>query len=86
MSGVGSSPALATCETRQVLLVGVSGGFPGALPFRPPPIDWLISMSEIILDGTVNKKNTHKKTQGKLRKSAGKKYIYAVLGLHVYSA
>ena len=29
MSGVGSSPALATCETRQVLLGGVSGGFPG---------------------------------------------------------
>ena len=27
MSGVGSSPALATCETSQVLLAGVSGGF-----------------------------------------------------------
>ena len=26
MSGVGSSPALATCETSQVLLAGVSGG------------------------------------------------------------
>ena len=35
MSGVGSSPALATCETRQVLLAGVSCGFPGVLPFRP---------------------------------------------------
>ena len=35
MSGVGSSPALATCETRQVLLAGVSGGFPGVIPFRP---------------------------------------------------
>ena len=35
MSGVGSSPALATCETSQVLLAGVSGGFPGVLPFRP---------------------------------------------------
>ena len=29
MSGVGSSPALATCETSQVLLAGVSGGFLG---------------------------------------------------------
>ena len=29
VSGVGSSPALATCETRKVLLAGVSGGFPG---------------------------------------------------------
>ena len=29
------SPALATCETSQVLLVGVSGGFHGVLPFRP---------------------------------------------------
>ena len=35
VSGVGSSPALATCETRQVLLAVVSGGFPGVLPFRP---------------------------------------------------
>ena len=51
VSGVGSSPALATCETSQVLLAGVSGGFPGVLPFRPP-IDWLVSMSEIILKGT----------------------------------
>ena len=34
VSGVGSSPALARCETRQVLLAGVSGGFPGVLPFR----------------------------------------------------
>ena len=49
---VGSSPALATCETSQVLLAGVSGGFPGVLPFRP--IDWVVSMSEIILKGTLN--------------------------------
>ena len=35
VSGVGSSPALATCETSQILLAGVSGGFPGVLPFRP---------------------------------------------------
>ena len=34
VSGVGLSPALATCETRQVLLAGVSGGFPGVLSFR----------------------------------------------------
>ena len=53
VSGVGSSPALATCETSQVLLAGVSGGFPRVLPFRPP-IDWLVSMSEIILKGTLN--------------------------------
>ena len=26
---------MATYETRQVLLAGVSGGFPGVLPFRP---------------------------------------------------
>ena len=35
VSGVGSSPALATFETSQVLLAVVSGGFPGVLPFRP---------------------------------------------------
>ena len=28
MSGVGSSPTLATCDPSQVLLAGVSGGFP----------------------------------------------------------
>ena len=33
VSGVGSSPVLATCKTRQVLLAGVSGRFPGVLPF-----------------------------------------------------
>ena len=35
VSGIGSSPAPAICETSQVLLAGVSGGFPGVLPFRP---------------------------------------------------
>ena len=52
VSGVGSSPALATCETRQVLLAGVTGGFPEVFRFAPP-IDWLVSMSEIILKGTL---------------------------------
>ena len=27
VSGIGSSPVLATCQTSQVLLAGVSGGF-----------------------------------------------------------
>ena len=53
VSGVGSSPALATCETRQILLAGVPGGFPGYSRFVPP-IDWLASMSEIILKGILN--------------------------------
>ena len=35
VSGVGWSSALASCETRQVLLAGVSGGFPGVLTFHP---------------------------------------------------
>ena len=35
VSGVGLSPALATCETSQVLLAGVSGGFSRVLPFSP---------------------------------------------------
>ena len=34
VTGVGSSPALAICETSQVLLPFVSGGFPGVLPSR----------------------------------------------------
>ena len=40
VSGVGSSPALATCKTSQVLLAGVSGGFPWVLRFAPP-YDWI---------------------------------------------
>ena len=32
VTGVGSSPALATCETSQVLLAGVSGGFSRGSP------------------------------------------------------
>ena len=53
VSGVCLSPALTTCETRQVLLAGVSGGFPGYSRFAPP-INWLVSMSVIILKGTLN--------------------------------
>ena len=40
-TGVGLSPALATCETSQVLLVGVSGGFPVYSRFAPPT-DWVV--------------------------------------------
>ena len=54
MTGVGSSPALATCETSQVLFAGVSGGFPGVLPFRPTYRLARLHMSEIILKGTLN--------------------------------
>ena len=54
VSGVGSSPALATCETSQVLLAGVSGGFPGVLPFCPTYRLARLDMSEIILKGTLN--------------------------------
>ena len=54
VSGVNSSPALATCETSQVLLAGVSGGFPGVLPFRATYRLTRLDMSEIILKGTLN--------------------------------
>ena len=40
MSGAGSSPALATCETSQVLLAGVAGGFSLGSPVFAPPTDW----------------------------------------------
>ena len=54
VTGVGSSPALATCETSHVLLAGVSGGFPAVLPFRPTYRLARLDMSEIILKGTLN--------------------------------
>ena len=58
MSGVGSSPALATCETRQVLLAGVSGGFPGVLPFRPTyRLARLYEYNNLERDIKLNKKN-----------------------------
>ena len=43
VSGVGSSPALAICETSQVLLAGVSGGFSRGSPVFAPPTDWPVS-------------------------------------------
>ena len=54
MTGVGSSLGLATCETSQALLAGVSGGFPGVLPFRPTYRLARLNMSEIVLKGTLN--------------------------------
>ena len=54
VTGVGLSPALATFETSHVLLAGVSGGFPGVLPFRPTYRVARLNMSEIILKGTLN--------------------------------
>ena len=43
VSGVGSSPALATCETSQFLLAGVPGGFSPGSPVFAPPSDWTVS-------------------------------------------
>ena len=60
VSSVGLSPALATCETSQVLLAGVSGGFPGVLPFRSTYRLARLDMSEIILKRDV-KLNKNKK-------------------------
>ena len=48
MTGVGSSPPLTTCETSQVLLTGVSGGFPGVLAFRPTYRLARLDMSDIL--------------------------------------
>ena len=65
MTGVGSSPALATCETSQVLLAGVSGGFPGVLPFRPTYRLARLDMGEIILKAFGDVKLNQKKKEGK---------------------
>ena len=43
VSGVGSSPALATCATSQVLLAGVPGGFSLGPSVFAPPTDWPVS-------------------------------------------
>ena len=43
VSGVGLSPALATCETSQVLLAGVPGGFSWGYPIFAPPTEWPVS-------------------------------------------
>ena len=55
VSGVGSSPALAACETSQLLLAGVSGGFPvWGTPVSSHQRLARLDMSEIILKGTLN--------------------------------
>ena len=43
VSGVGSSPTPGTCETSQVLLGGVPGGFSRGAYFFAPPTDWPVS-------------------------------------------
>ena len=43
VSGVGLSPALATSETNQVLLVDVPGVFSRGSSIFAPPTDWPIS-------------------------------------------
>ena len=70
MSYVGSSPALATCETSQVLLAGVSGGFSRGSPVFTPPTDWPVSY-ELERDVKLNKKNVGNKS---LEKSHGKTF------------
>ena len=50
---------MATCETSQVLLVSVSGGFPAVLPFRPTFRLARLDMSEIILKRDVKLKKMH---------------------------
>ena len=54
VTGVGSSPALATSETSQVLLADVSGVFPGVLPFCSTYRLARLNTSEIILKGMLN--------------------------------
>ena len=54
VTDVGLSSTLATCETSQVLLTGVSGGFPGVLLFRPTYRLAHLNISEIILKGMLN--------------------------------
>ena len=70
MTGVGSSPALAACETSQVLLAGVSGGFPGVLPFRPTYRLARLDMSEIILKALGDVKLNQKKKRRKQTRDA----------------
>ena len=43
VSGVGSSPTLSTCETSQVLLAGVQGGFSRGSSCFHSPTDWPVS-------------------------------------------
>ena len=43
VSGVGSSPAPATCETSQVLIAGVSDGFSRGTAVFVPPTDLPVS-------------------------------------------
>ena len=73
-------PALATCETNQVLLAGVSGGCSEVLPFRPTYRLARLDMSEIILKETLNLINNNKKKQ-----STKIGYVVTWLGLLLIS-
>ena len=62
MSGVGLSPALATCETSQVLLAGVSGGFSWGSPVFAPPTNWPISYDKLNKQNNKQYEPQHEKT------------------------
>ena len=47
VSGVGSSPALATCETSQLLLAGVPDVFLSGISRFRPPTDWPVSLNNL---------------------------------------
>ena len=51
--------------------------FPGYSRFAPP-IDWLVSMSEVILKGTFNKLNPKKKKKKKKKKNNNNIKIYFI--------
>ena len=57
MSGVGSSHALASCETCQDLLVGVPGGFARGSPVFAPPTDWPVYIERDVYLKRKEKKN-----------------------------
>ena len=61
VAGVGSSPTRVTCGTSQVLLAGVSGGFPGVLPFRPTYWSSRYEWNNLERDVKLNKKKRKKR-------------------------
>ena len=77
MSGVGSSPALATCETSQVLLAGVSGGFPGVLPFcLTYRLTRLYECNNLERDIKLNQKKERKKKNSNRRNNVYIAFLY----------
>ena len=81
VSGVGSSPALATCETRQVLIAGVPGGFSRGSPVFAYILIGPSHMSRNNLERDVKLKKNYERNVPDLKSISASLHVFCLLYL-----